>query len=441
VRQKFDYTQGKHEILLSGAVGSAKSILMAHLVVTHCLLYPGARACLGRKALPDLKDTIFTKIIEHLDDESLVEGVDFTVNWTRASIKFSNGSEIISRSWHDKKFKKFRSVELSFLAIEELTENDSNYKQFYTEASSRVGRLPHVPESVIISATNPDSPQHWAYEYFIKDTHPQKHVYYSVTTDNPFLPTWYKEQLERDLDPKEARRMIYGEWLSLTQDVIYHQYDSAVHFKKNIAWPVLPHVPIHLCYDFNIGWGKPLSACMFQVIDGIFHFFVETVVEGQRTEDSLEELNNRGLLNYPCRYIVHGDATGRSRDTRSKKTDYDIIEKYLRDYQQEYVDQNGRKHKGRMRVTIDVPRANPPIRERHNKVNAQMRNAKGQVRLFVYKGCETLDKGFSLTALKKGGQYIEDDSEYYQHVTTAAGYGICAVKAQEQMSEASAWEY
>jgi len=38
-----------------------------------------------------------------------------------------------------------------------------------------------------------------------------------------------------------------------------------------------------------------------------------------------------------------------------------------------------------------------------------------------------LAEGFSLTKLKDGAQYIEDDSKRYQHITTAAGYGICSV--------------
>ena len=433
IRKNFDYSNGKHEILLSGSVGSAKSILMAHIAVTHCLLYSGARVCLGRKALPDLKDTIFTKIIEHLDDERIKEGRDYTVNWTRASIKFSNGSEIISRSWADKKFKKFRSLELSALVIEELTENDSEYKQFYIEASARVGRLQHVPESFIIAATNPDSPSHWAYEYFINSDNPFRHVYYSVTTDNPFLPSWYIEQLKQQYDPKEAQRMIYGKWVSLISDVIYHQYDREgdTHFKKNIDWQVVPGVPIHICYDFNIGVGKPLSCCLFQYINGTFHFFDEIVIEGQRTQDSLEEMAARGLLDYPCTYIIHGDATGRHRDTRSRKSDYEIIENWLRNY-------HG-KH-GLIRMQIDVPRANPPVRERHNKVNSVMRNEAGEVRLQIYKRCKVLDKGFRLTHLKKGGQYIESE-DYYQHITTAAGYGILSVLGKNNMDEPFIGEY
>jgi len=109
VKLKYDFNLGPHYILLSGSVGSAKSALMAWLIIDHCTQYSGACALIGRKAMPDLKDTIFQKIIEMLDN-SFVEGVDYVVNLTESSIKFSNGSEIISRSWHDKKYTKFRSL-------------------------------------------------------------------------------------------------------------------------------------------------------------------------------------------------------------------------------------------------------------------------------------------------------------------------------------------
>ena len=73
---------------------------------------------------------------------------------------------------------------------------------------------------------------------------------------------------------------------------------------------------------------------------------------------------------------------------------------------------------------MQVPRSNPPVRTRHNIVNAYCQNDLGQHRLTVYAKCKTLDKGLRLTALKKGGSYIEDDSKPYQHITTALGYGV-----------------
>jgi hypothetical protein len=438
IRSNFSYKDGIHEILLSGAVGSAKSILMAHLAVTHCCFYPGARVCLGRKSLPDLKDTIFTKILEHLETPRMEEGRDYWVNHTSAKIRFKNGSEIISRSWSDKKFKKFRSLELSMLIIEELTENEA--KDFYEEASARVGRLPNIPEQLIICATNPDSPSHWAYEYFIRNQGSHRHVYYSVTTDNPFLPSWYKEQLESKYDPKMARRMIYGEWLAITQDVIYHQYDPDVHFHKNEVYKPRHGLPIHITYDFNIGMGKPLSCTLFQY-DGHFHFFAECIVHGQRTEDSLEEMEARGLLDFPNRYIINGDCNGRNNDTRSPRSDYDIIMKFLKNRVVKYKDQRGRTLTRRMAVSLNVPKSNPRLRDRHNRMNGLFRNARGEVSIHLYAGCDMLDKGFQLTALKKGGQYLEDDSFEFQHVTTAAGYGVCSTKAAEELGSADSGSF
>ena len=79
-----------------------------------------------------------------------------------------------------------------------------------------------------------------------------------------------------------------------------------------------------------------------------------------------------------------------------------------------------------------MPRSNPPVRERHNKVNAYLCNANGQHRMFVHKGAPTADKALRLTKLKAGGSYIEDDSKSYQHIGTAIGYALMARTASRE---------
>lgn len=412
----YDYSKGIHEILLSGSVGSAKSTLMAHLACRHCIENNGARILLGRKSLPDLKSTIFQKITEHLDDGYFIEGVDYQINETSASIYFRNGSEIISRSWSDKKYKKIRSLELSAAIIEELTENDDEDKEAYDEIRMRVGRLPHVKQSWIMSATNPDSPAHWAYKYFITSDIDTRHVYYSVTKDNPFLPKSYYEQLKKDLDPKLARRMLYGEWLEIANEVVYYSYDRSRNYREE-KYKIDKNYPIDLSWDFNIGEGKPLSVCVSQFKNDQLHVFGEVVVDGMNTEDSLHELESKGYLDHGVRYLIFGDATGKHRDTRSKRSDYDIIVKYLSNH----------KNKDGQAINFEmcVPPSNPPVRKRHNAVNAYCLNENNDVRLFVYADAPTVDEGLRLVQLKKGGQYTEDDSMRYQHITTALGYDLC----------------
>ena len=429
--QTFDYSMGVHEMLLSGSLGSAKSILMAHASLVHLMTYPNARCLIGRLSMPDLRDTIYTKILEHLEgtvkaDGSIIkEGKDFGFTDQSCHIWFANGSEYIARSWRDKKFKKLGSLELSIAIVEELAENDANYWDAITFIRMRVGRLPHIPVNWIMYASNPDSPSHPAYEYFelgrlsqgLEPLSPTKHVYFSKTSDNPFLPEWYINQLEQDLDPKMARRMVHGEWIEITTDIIYYAYGS--HNYVDTDYHIDHFEPIYLCFDFNIGVGKPMSMCFSQYKNGVFHFFDECIVEGADTEDIMEEIAGKGYLELPNEFIVHGDATGGARTTKSKKTDYDIIRKFLSNYRT--------KTSERVDFRIDVPKANPAVRDRHNHVNAYCKNSLGKTRLFVYKNCKILNKGFRLTALKTGGSYIEDDSKPYQHVTTAAGYHIVRV--------------
>ena len=410
IRKHFDYSRGTHEILLSGSVGSGKSTLLAHIVLTHVLFNSGSRFLIGRLSMPALRSTVFNKILEHIGND-LVENKDYFVNLTTASIKFRNGSEIISRSWADKKYFKVRSLELSGAAIEETIETPED--DFYKEIKMRVGRLPHVKENIIISATNPGSPSSWIYKYFIDPNsgtkkHQTRHVYYSRTEENPFLAPQYIEQLKQDLDPKLARRMLYGEWIEIQDEVIYYQYDASRQYREE-TWTPPPGHKILISFDFNIGDGKPMSAVALCKVDNIYHAFAEVIVDGARTDEIMAEFFDRKIITKDRQYEIHGDASGKARNTSSKRSDYEIIK--------EALDRNG--------ITYDykVPLANPAIRTRHNAINSLCLNELGETRLYVY-NCPTLNQGLRLTAFKKGGKIVEDDSKRYQHITTALGYAI-----------------
>jgi hypothetical protein len=406
VRRKLDYDKGVQEILLSGSVGSSKSLLMAHLGVSHCLMYPGAVLGLGRLSMPALKGTIYNTILEHMP-----EGLVHTHNDSQAIIYFPNGSIIRSFSWQDKKYKKVRSYEFTSFIIEELTENDT--PSAYKEIFMRIGRQTHVKEKFLIAATNPDAPSHWAYKYFISEPKPNRHVFYSKTEDNPFLPRSYIESLRANLDPKMARRMLHGEWIDINQERIYHAY-SDLNFVKE-PWLIDKTKPVYWAHDFNIGEGKPMSSILFQVKDGHFHFFEEIVIDGARTADACDELDSRQILWNGAKLVIMGDATGRARDTRSIHSDYDIIKQWAMNHPQRY------------QVEMFVPKANPAIRTRHNLVNAHCMNDLGESRFTIH-NLKNADEGMRLTKLKTGGNYIEDDSFKAQHITTAIGYGIYAVK-------------
>jgi len=407
IRRAYKYNEGVHEILLSGSVGSSKSLLMAHIAITHCLLNPNAHFGIGRLSMPALKGTLFNTILQHIGEEIPVKVIE-----NRAHIFFPNGSKITSYSWQDKKYKKMRSHEFSGFAIEELTENDTDAA--YKEILMRIGRSKSISEKLLISATNPDDPSHWAYERFFMVKDDRRHVYTSNTFDNPFLPESYVEDLRKNLSPREARRMLFGEWLELARDVIYYGYQPDQNYTDK-PYVIDKRFPVFWSHDQNFSAGKPMSSCVFQYIDDKIHLFDEIVVHGARTLDICEEAIEKEWLDPSIKLIVTGDASGRHNDTRSKSNDYDIIRTFLSNLKQ------------KIPFEIRVPLSNGSIRKRHNLVNAYCNNDLGQHRLFVH-GCKTIDKGLRLSKLKDGGNYIEDDSKEYQHITTAIGYGLYQAK-------------
>jgi PBSX family phage terminase large subunit len=419
INKRLNFNLGTHELLWSGSIGSAKSLLAAHVVVMHCLTNKGAKVLIGRRSLPDLKDTLFQKIIEHLEHDRFLDGRDYTINYTSAYIEFSNGSMIIGKSWADKKYKKFRSLELSMAVIEEAVENEGDDYKALIEIRQRVGRQPHIKKNMIIYCTNPAGPSHELYKYFFDEKSETRHVYFSLTEQNPFLPRTYIEQLKKDLPPKEAERMLYGKWIEVDRERLYYAYNADINFKKE-SYNINPNLPISISFDFNIGHGKPMSAIMSQYDKSkdTFHFFDEVVMHGSRTEDILEEFSARGIFDMPYLFEIHGDATGGSRTTNSKWSNYDLIDQFLKLYKSKKNIQLKVNHR------LLIPSSNPPIRERHNILNAYCKNANGDVRLFVYEKCKVAHEGMKLTALKKGAAFIEDDSKEYQHVTTAIGYRV-----------------
>lgn len=406
LNKQFDYSLGTHEVLCSGSVGSSKSVGAAHAIVDHCINYPGAVMGIGRLALPHLKRTLCQTIRKHL--YNIGGGLDFKYYEVSGDFKFSNGSQIYAMSWKDGNYTKLGSYEYSSFVVEELTENKGKHEEAYKTITERVGRL-KIPQKFILSLTNPDSPSHWAYKYFIQGASDTRHVFYSVTTDNYHLPKTYIKNLAETLDPKMYRRKVKGEWLEIRDEVIYYQYSSDNRINKKYV--VNPNYPIIMSCDFNIGYQKPMSYVFMQHIHGVTHIYGEVIIDGARTREAVIEAAEKGLLSGSRYILVHGDANGWAGNVMVEGCPYDEISKALKDL--------------RLVYDIEAPRKNPEIKVRHNIMNGRIKNHLGQVKLFVYDGAETVDEGLRLTALKPGASFLEDDSKRYQHCTTAIGYSVC----------------
>lgn len=371
--------------------------------------------------MPDAKETIVATMKDHIEGD-FVENRDYYFNEVKQKWVFCNGAEIMTRTWHKKNFKSFRSLKLSIAVIEEATENEGDYWEAYNAIYSRLGRA-KAARNLMICLTNPDSPAHPLYKKMIigSENDPLKHVYYSDARDNPYLEDWYIDNLMKNLSPIEIARLIEGKWIEDPKGGIYYNYKRERNY-RNDSYIFDLNYPIDIMHDFNIASGKPMSLAVGQNIKGVFHVAVSLLVEGANTLEIMEELVNKDLFKKETTFRVFGDASGRSSDTRSKTNDYEIIEKVL-------------KREG-VPYEMEVPRSNPPIRRRHNRINAKCQNFEKKTQLYIYKDAEAADEGFRLTKLKKGGQYLEDDSLAQQHVTTAIGYWVDAIIENETSNTA-----
>lgn len=411
----FDYNTGILELFYSGGVGSAKTIDHIHEIVINCIEQANSRWLMVRRALKDLKRTSWNELLQHIRD---IPYLIKNYNKSELKITFWNGSVIMGDSYDDGDETKFQSLTLSGVDIEEGNEMPQN---IYQALKLRVGRA-GVPVNRIQIRCNPDSPTHWLHKYFIEDPdHPNKKVFYSLTEQNPFLPTWYIENLRRDLDPKMVRRKLYGEWIEINDEMIYYNYSTAKNY-KNESYKYDLRYPISIMHDFNIGEGKPMSAAVGQFINGTFHLARTFIIQGLNTPQILDEMADAGIFEHKTKFKVYGDAAGKHTDTRNSRSDYDIIRKFLGNYIRK-ADGSGLDYE------VCVPLANPAIRKRHNTMNGLFENDLKEVRFFIYKDAKDADEGFRLTKLKKSATLTEDDSFAKQHVTTAVGYWCAYVSS------------
>ena len=435
VEKRFDYRVGPQLIQLSGTVGSAKSVLGAYLACKHAVYTPNTNIVLGRLALPDLKKTLFSDVLEMLSG-TFKEGRDFWANRTTAHISLANGTNFIPVTWVDKRYKsKFRSLRISMAVFEELVESDTNYWGFFPEALSRLGRVQHVKNNLLVAMTNPDEPSHPAYEFWQNKCNIRKkkywtngrdrHIYYSSIKDNPYLPEFYEASLRDKYDEQMAERMLDGVWNYIGKDKCYYAYRPDLHLSDDLELD--KGLDLRLCFDFNIAKDKPMSSCIMQFDrrsnDAVpnnrrYKILDEVCIEGMRTLNTMEAWANKGYFDLPHnpKIIVHGDASGNHRQTSALRTDYEIIEHFLQNYD--------RRDNLKINSSIDVQRKNPALRERHNVVNGNLKNSAGKIRVAVHNKCKNVHEGFLSTRLKDVEGYIEDPATKGQDMSSAVSYGI-----------------
>lgn len=152
--------------------------------------------------------------------------------------------------------------------------------------------------------------------------------------------------------------------------------------------------------DFNVG---TMAGVLGSRVGDTLHIWDEVSVKQSNTDEVCamlrERFNGRKLVAYP-------DPTGSSRKTSSAgRTDHEIIRQY-----------------GFGCVSPKAPWA---VKDKINATNSMIRNASGQIRLFVHPRCKDTIKALRNVTYKPNTEdYIIDKSANIEHWTDALGYLI-----------------
>jgi len=165
---------------------------------------------------------------------------------------------------------------------------------------------------------------------------------------------------------------------------------------------------LHWTHDQNF---TPLSSAIVVIRDDVPYIVDEIVLESAVSRQSAEEFVDRYQNHKNKTVYLYGDPAGRAGEKHGHKSDYDDIEEVLL--------KNGWKFQRRVRPK------HPGIKDRQNAVRARIKNAMGQIRLFVNPvTAKWTNKGLETVQLKEGSSFIEDQTNQYQHITTAIGYFV-----------------
>lgn len=268
-----------------------------------------------------------------------------------------------------------------------------------------------------LNTFNPTRPDYRAWCWLLGVPDGLNHYYdmaqYAETSGDPewglfhwksseILPPEIIESAKRQMSLKQFKQEFEASFETATGR-IYEDYSKDNYTTETIQ----THEQLHWYHDFNY---TPMSNGIgvrrgekFYCLDEII---LTSAISRQSAEEFVERYKNHGNKHV----LLYGDPAGRAGEKHGHASDYTEMENLLR-------------QKG-WTVSRRVKPAAPSIKDRQNAVRAKIKNAAGEVSLFVNPTrCPYTHKGLATVQTKGNSTFIEEETEY-QHITTAVGYMI-----------------
>jgi hypothetical protein len=381
----------------SGPIGSGKSAALCHEAIRLCYLNPGRVGLIGAPTYPMLRDSTLTSLLEVLGDNQ----IPFELNKADGVLTFRDtGSRILLRAVDE--YERLRGTNLAWFGLDELTYAREGA---WTRLEGRL-RDPRASRRCGFAVWTPKGFD-WVYRKFFSNRVAGYEAIEAKPFENRFLleqvPDFY-ERLRGSYDENFYRQEVLGDYLNVKGGLVYHAFNRAQNLR---SMKLDPGRPVIWALDFNV---NPMCSVVAQV-DRVGEVWVldEIVLQRATTENACEEFEKRFGLPQ-AGVVVYGDASGAAMNTTGY-SDYQVIRTYF-----------AARH---ARVTYQIPKANPLVRDRVALVNARFRNARGETKLFVDPKCRELIQDFEQVAYQEGSTAVDKDRDRKRtHLSDALGYLI-----------------
>lgn len=318
-----------------GGLGSGKSragtmrllMLMMEDAGANCAYYMPTYDLLKLRAMPGVEE-----------DLNML-GLQYKVNKSEYLIDIAGLGFIIFRSYD--RPERIVAYETAHSIVDEIDTLPKDKAALVWRKISERNRQKRKRPNTIGVVTTPDQGVNgFVYEKWGKLKQEGYALYRASTYSNPFLPDGYIDQIKANYDPILAELYLNGEFVSLSQNKVYHYFKRTEHHTDRAIRPDDQY--LFISADFNIGG----CCCVVSVIDGGYPIAVDEFV-AHDTYDMANMIASR----YAGKKIrLYPDASGRARSTNATMSDVAILE------------QAG--------YPIDAPEMNPAVRDRINSVNA-----------------------------------------------------------------------
>ena len=367
-----------------GGYGSGKTFAGSLLGILLCMKFPGVRGLVGAQTYTLVRDTTLQTYLEHLDNMGFQEGIDYEWSSTLQKLVFRNTSEVLFRHFDEP--NKLKSLNLGFVEIEEMS--DIPYETF----KMLLGRMRQQPKKEwqnftyrIFGHTNPETQKGWVYKTFAENPAPNYRLITAPTTQNIYLPKGFCDELKKIYDEQYYNIFVLAQNGEYNKGLVIKDFTEEnireINYQNDLD--------LHISCDFNV---DPMCWVLAHKTDEKVFYFDEIVLENTTTAKACEEFCRR----YPAHkgaIIVNGDASGDNRSCTSEYTNYVIIKKKLQQYGYD--------------ADIKIKAFNPPIKNRIAAFNAKIRNAEGEICLYVDKKCEKLLYNIYNLKYKEGSSRID----------------------------------